>query len=341
MTFRFGEYKTRVHISNGLPKIGSPNSLFVADENTLPFAEKIRFSDSNTDNAPICVLKSGEENKNWEAIERILSAAKNAGLSRDSVIIGVGGGVIGDLTAFAASIYMRGCKLTLVSTTLLAMVDASVGGKTGFDLIGIKNLIGSFYPAQDVYIPLSALETLPEKEYKSGMAELIKTAILSGCENELSAKAISTQDVAKAIQYKAGIVSRDFKETKNMRVLLNLGHTFGHAFETAAGLGNVTHGEAVAWGIYQACGFGTALGITPVKRAQKIKNILSDFGYDISSPHPLAKTPAFLSAIKNDKKKRNNLPAFIVPNKTSAQIVYLNEMQTQMLDNILNEGFTL
>jgi 3-dehydroquinate synthase len=187
MKFNLGEYSSNVFLSreiphlekiSGDPGMGSDGSrtLLVADENTREIAAKI----TGEADIPLCVLKSGEENKNWQAVQEILSAASNAGLGRDGIFIGIGGGVIGDLCGFASSIYMRGCHLVLVSTTLLGMVDASVGGKTGFDLFGIKNLAGSFYPAQSVYIPVDCLKTLPPKELKSGMAELLKTAVLAG-----------------------------------------------------------------------------------------------------------------------------------------------------------------
>lgn len=329
MQFKFDNFTTKVHITNELPKISLKNALFVCDENTKYIAEIIC-----ENSHPICVLKSGEENKKWQAIETILLAAKDAGLGRDGNIIGVGGGVIGDLAGFASSIYMRGCKFQLVATTLLAMVDASVGGKTGFDLFDIKNFAGTFYPAENVYIPLDALKTLPEKEMKSGMAELIKTEILNS-----SRSGAEAQRIKNAIKYKAKIVSSDFKETKGKRALLNLGHTFGHALETAAGLGNITHGEAVAWGMVQACYLGVALNITPIKRAKEIITLIKSYNYDCSSPHPLANTEIFKNALVNDKKKSKGTLSFVVPNKKSAQVVKLDN--TKILDSILQDGYIL
>jgi len=335
LTFKFGEYSTKIIISNEIPEIDIPNALIVCDENTKWIAKKI-----NKGQIPCCEIKSGEQYKTWDTVRFILQSAKDAGLTRSGTIIGTGGGVIGDLTAFAASIYMRGCKLRLAATTLLAMVDASVGGKTGFDLFDIKNFAGSFYPAEIVYMPMEALKTLPEKEYKSGLAELIKTEIL--CGSNLCALAHpSVREVKLAVNFKGKIVSSDFKETKNKRALLNLGHTFGHALETAAGLGNITHGEAVAWGIVQACHLGTALKITPIKRAKQIINFISGMGFDCSTPHPLAQSPIFLNALNSDKKKKNAALTFIVPNKNSAQIAALNTEQTKILYTILKNGVTL
>jgi len=236
MEFKLSEYSTKVFFSREIPcleKISDDlglegeefRPLLVADENTREIAAKI----SGKADIPLCLIKSGEENKNWNTVQEILSAAVNAGLGRDGIFLGIGGGVIGDLTGFASSIYMRGCRLVLVSTTLLGMVDASVGGKTGFDLFGIKNLAGSFYPAQSVYIPVDCLKTLPPKELKSGMAELLKTAILAG-DNFLEllagtgAGVFSSPDaflegellyksVEKAVSYKGAIVTEDLRES--------------------------------------------------------------------------------------------------------------------------------
>jgi len=370
MRFNFGEYSTTVYISEELPAIHELalnlgikenfKPLIIADENTFYLAKNI----CGGADFPICTLKSGEENKNWHSIETILAAALKAGLGRDCVFIAVGGGVIGDLTGFAASIYMRGCRFVLVSTTLLGMVDASVGGKTGFDLFEIKNLAGSFYPALSVYLPVNALLSLPEKEWKSGMAELIKTAILAGGDfleqikmnkeqlnkeqriknNEQLSENKEQGNIIKgfierAVAFKGSIVSEDFRETENgKRKLLNLGHTFGHAFESAAGLGLVSHGEAVAWGIVQACKLGVKLGITPHSRAENIFNLIEAFGYESAAPHPLAdNADALFTAMGSDKKKRNGKITFIIPNEISACPVTLeSDSELNILKNILN-----
>jgi len=359
MKFNFGEYGSSVFISREVPSLekiacdlgllsGGFKPLLVADENTRWVAAKIK----GEAEIPLCLLKSGEENKNWQAVEEILSAACEAGLGRDGIFIGIGGGVIGDLCGFASSIYMRGCRLVLVSTTLLGMVDASVGGKTGFDLFGIKNLAGSFYPAQSVYIPVDCLKTLPPKELKSGMAELIKTAVLAGddflemlaeigagffsnpgafLEGELLCKSIE-----RAVLYKGGIVTEDLRES-GKRMLLNLGHTFAHSLEAAAGLGKLSHGEAVAWGIVRSCELGLALGITPRGRAEKIKKLIASFDYELSCPHPLAEKSLIIKAMLSDKKKKNGNLTFIVPDEKSARpYACQNETDHKLAEKIIN-----
>jgi len=361
--FNFGEFNTTVHISNEIPamhkiafdlvKKASFKPLVIADEHTAHIAGII----CGGGDYPCCVLKSGEEHKNWHSVETILATALKAGLGRDGVFIAVGGGVIGDLAGFAASIYMRGCRFVLVSTTLLGMVDASVGGKTGFDLFEIKNLTGSFYPAETVYLPVDVLSTLSKKEWKSGMAELIKTAILAGddfldklAENKEQLKnfekrklnkeqeTIIHEFIERAVSFKGGIVSEDLRETENgKRKLLNLGHTFGHALESAAGFGHVSHGEAAAWGIVQACKLGIKLEITPPARAEKIVKLIEYFGYETAAPHPLAdNAAALLHAMDSDKKKHSGKMTFIVPNENSACPVTLEKKEVKLIEKILN-----
>jgi 3-dehydroquinate synthase len=224
------------------------------------------------------------------------------------------------------------------------MADASIGGKTGFDLFGVKNFAGSFYPAQKVFMPLESLSTLAEKEWKSGMAEIIKTAVLDGDEDSILSlqlmdinSSLQTR-VEKAVRYKGAIVTEDPRES-GRRMLLNLGHTFGHALEAAAGLGKITHGEAVAWGILQSCALGVELGITPRARAQKIKKLISSFGYDCRCPHPLSSSPAFNDALANDKKKKNKQLTFIVPDEKSARAVVSGSEEMNIVRKIIKEGY--
>jgi len=367
MRFVFGEYKTDVFIDREIPcieKIAAVaneysgnaffNILVVCDENTSRIADAMvadaagNYGAIRARNLPRCVLKSGEKSKSWDSVQAILAAAQKAGVGRDGIFIGVGGGVIGDLCGFAASIYMRGCRFIMVSTTLLGMVDASIGGKTGIDLFGIKNLAGSFYPAEAVYMPLDCLSALTQPEWKSGLGELIKTAVLDGddfldelasiavCSNapaELYKNPLLLKFINRAVSFKAQIVSEDPKELGNKRALLNLGHTFAHALESSSDLGNISHGEAVAWGIVRSCELGYALGITPRSRAGKIIDLVRLFGYCCSAPHPLAaNTGSFYKALKSDKKIKQDKMIFIVPDESSARPVFI---ETEKEKNIL------
>jgi 3-dehydroquinate synthase len=364
--FNFGTFKSSAHIMPELPGMGEIagdfggnffKPLLICDTNTEYLAAKIR---GDTD-IPICTLRAGELHKNWQAVEAILRSARDAGLGRDGTFIGVGGGVIGDISAFAASIYMRGCSVALVSTTLLGMVDASLGGKTGFDLFGVKNFAGTFFPARHVYMPMASLASLPLPEWKSGMAELIKTAILDSDDflGELASLAAGFPDgsfsggfppdfasrvlasgtalsrcISRAARFKGAIVQEDPLETGNRRILLNLGHTFGHALEAAAGLGTISHGEAVAWGIARSCDLGLALNICPPQRAERIRALLSAYGYETAAPHPLMEsTDTFIQALGSDKKKRSGNLSFIVPGKESAQPV-LTTVSDSFMDTV-------
>jgi 3-dehydroquinate synthase len=345
--FDYGVYKTSAHIMPEMPSIEEIardfggnffQPLLICDRNTAYLAAQIRESGGGAE-IPLCTLEAGEPHKNWQSVEAILRCAHSAGLGRDGTFIGVGGGVVSDLSAFAASIYMRGCSLALVSTTLLGMVDASLGGKTGFDLFDIKNIAGTFYPARHVYMPIQSLAGLPMPEWKSGMAELIKTAILEGDDflNELAPlatllftkgssaamdSALLAQCIIRAARFKSGIVAEDPLETGSRRALLNLGHTFGHALESVAGLGAVSHGEAVAWGIARSCELALALGLCPPQRAEKNMALLAACGYEIRAPHPLAhNSDAFMQALGSDKKKRGGNLRFIVPDAQSARII--------------------
>ncbi|MDR2518527.1 MAG: 3-dehydroquinate synthase [Spirochaetaceae bacterium] len=350
-TFTLGGVLSRVFIEHELPAaegiIGAGNGLLVCDTHTEPLARAI----AGNRETPCCKLQAGETAKTWQSVETILKAAKDAGLSRDGVFIGVGGGVINDLTGFAASVYMRGAELCLVPSTLLAMVDAAVGGKTGFDLFGAKNFAGSFYPAARVYMPATSLRSLPAREWKSGAAELIKTAVLdtTGRLMEIMAEGdalkplvsggalpdtgILHEIIAQSVLVKGRIVEADPKETGSLRALLNLGHTFGHALEACAGLGALSHGEAVAWGMVRACELGLSLGRTPPARSGRIIGLIRSLGYETAAPHPLAQDiEAFLRVMAGDKKKKAGSLRLVVPDEAGAALV---SAETPLLARII------
>jgi len=207
----------------------------------------------------LLILGSGEPYKTIESVLTIVNEAVEANFTRNDIFVGIGGGVICDTTAFAASIFKRGASVQFVPTTLLAMVDASIGGKTGCDFDNCKNIIGTFFPASKLYYFPQFVQYLPEGQYNSGLAEAFKTALLFDEElynifkNDSEKLIARDKDlleivIQKCVRAKAAIVEQDFTE-KNIRKYLNLGHTFGHALESVAGLGLVTHGAAIAWGI--------------------------------------------------------------------------------------------
>lgn len=222
-----------------------------------PFIEK--FEDGKYQNDNLLILGSGEKYKTIESVLQIVSEAVKAGLTRKDTFVGIGGGVICDITAFAASIFKRGASVEFVPTTLLAMVDASIGGKSGCDYENCKNIIGTFFPAKKLYYFPRFVQSLSENQYNSGLAEAFKSALLADKElyelfkneskkiNERDPEILNTL-IQRCVKVKSDYVQKDFTE-QNIRAHLNLGHTFAHALESVAGFGTVTHGYAVAWGI--------------------------------------------------------------------------------------------
>lgn len=270
------------------------------------------------------ILPPGEQNKNWVTLNKIFSAALDFGLARDSVFIGFGGGVICDMTALAASLYMRGCALVLVPTTLLCMVDASVGGKSAIDFQGGKNLVGSFYPARDVLICSDTLRTLPENEYLCGLGEVVKHAFLSADERlfkflEENKDAVLKRDKAAvsemvrlSVEVKISFIERDPEERKGIRSFLNLGHTFAHALEATGKFKNFSHGKAVAWGCAKAFELGSLMKITPSEVRKKGIALLSAYGFDVSYRIGRGEWIDFYQAMLKDKKKYQGKVKFVL-----------------------------
>jgi len=262
----------------------------------------------------ICI-DDGEKSKGIENATNLLLKMKLAGLDRHSALVAVGGGVLGDVSAYAASTYMRGIPIVQVPTTLLAMVDSSVGGKTGVNLDG-KNMVGTFHPADAVIIDFSTLDTLPAEEYRQGLAEIAKAACI-GDEKlfallESSAKKIRERDsatlalvVEAALKVKAKIVEKDPRESvsnhsESSRMFLNFGHTFAHAIESESGY-SVRHGDAVAMGMVAAAHASSGLCGLAKGDVLRIRKMLSGLGM----PTAISQNPEnLLVRMKSDKKNR-------------------------------------
>jgi 3-dehydroquinate synthase len=255
-------------------------------------------------------LPDGEEHKTLASFERILDALADARMHRDATVVALGGGVVGDLAGFAAACYQRGVDVVQVPTTLLAQVDAAVGGKTAVNHPAGKNLIGAFHQPRAVIADVDTLKTLADREYRAGLAEVVKYGV--GLDRgffewlEAKAAALAERDpdalveaVCTCCEAKARVVERDEKES-GRRALLNLGHTFGHAFETATGYGAWLHGEAVAAGMVMASRLSARLGLIEGRDADRIAGLLSRFGLPVSPPDiPPAQ---LLSLMGMDKK---------------------------------------
>jgi len=310
---RAGEFTTLVRFYPSSDSFLEGTDLQVYDTNTAGL-----FPDRGV---PRHLWPAGEAHKSWPQIDSLLTKALGLGLARDSTLAGVGGGVVTDMAAFAASLYMRGCRLVLVPTTLLAMVDAALGGKTGIDYAGFKNMVGTFYPAHELRIWPGALATLPDRDFRSGLAEVLKHAflgeptlldLLEERRTEVLARepAVLEELVFRAVMVKVGVVERDLRETGE-RAFLNLGHTFGHALESAMGFdGSWTHGEAVCWGMGRAFDLGVTLGRTDPGWRERAVALMKTYGFRLTAPG--ADPQAILAAMKNDKKKKAGQVRFVL-----------------------------
>ena len=256
-------------------------------------------------------IPSGEQSKTLETAERIYTWLAGLKAERGHLILAVGGGVVGDLAGFVAATFLRGIPYAQVPTTLLAMMDASIGGKTAVDLPQGKNLVGAFYQPKFVLADVSALRTLPERELNSGWAEALKhglimdESLLSTIESQRESirslePEIATDVIRRSMAIKAAVVSKDEKETLGIRVLLNYGHTIGHGLEAATGYSQYLHGEAVSVGMMGAAKIGCDVGLMPVTDVERQRSVLADYGLPL---HARGVDPdRVLDAMRSDKK---------------------------------------
>ena len=268
------------------------------------------------------VLPDGEQEKSLANFDRIMSHMLEHGHGRDSTLIALGGGVIGDITGFAAACYQRGVDFIQIPTTLLSQVDSSVGGKTAVNHPLGKNMVGAFYQPNAVLIDITSLNTLPAREFAAGMAEVIKYGILGDAEffawleeNKAGIKAqepeLLQQVIARCCQCKADIVAEDEKEA-GKRALLNLGHTFGHAIEAEQGYGVWLHGEAVAAGMVIASTLSVERGLLLAPELRRIEQLIAYFDLPTTSPSDMG-LDAYLKHMKRDKKNVAGQLRFVLP----------------------------
>jgi 3-dehydroquinate synthase len=268
--------------------------LLVSNTTVAPlYAERVRASLSDRRIVDVR-LPDGEQYKSLEYVARVLDVLVANRFGRDAVVLALGGGVIGDLAGFAAACYQRGIAFAQLPTTLLAQVDSSVGGKTGVNHPGGKNLIGAFHQPCAVFADTTTLRTLPPRELRAGLAEVVKYGLIFDLafldwieENVDNLLALDDAALAHAIhrscELKAEVVRRDERETGD-RALLNLGHTFGHAIETATGYTEWLHGEAVAAGMLIAADMSSRLGLLPLADVQRVRDLLQRIGLPVDAP---------------------------------------------------------
>jgi len=263
----------------------------------------------------IITLPDGEEYKNIQSIEYALDRLFDAKYDRNSLIIAFGGGVIGDMSGFIASIFLRGIKFIQMPTTLLSMVDSSVGGKTGINNKYGKNLIGAFYQPEAVYIDPHFLSTLEKREFAAGMAEVIKMAVMFDKKffEDLEKETLSIEEIIKkSVEIKADVVNQDEKE-RGIRSVLNYGHTFGHVIENLTNYKTYLHGEAVAIGMLMANELSKELGYLSEEENERIKKVLQK--QNLPTTFKIENEEDFYEHFFADKKTMNNKIKFIIPEK--------------------------
>jgi 3-dehydroquinate synthase len=265
-------------------------------------------------------MPDGERHKRLATVESLAEEMSALGADRNSVVVAFGGGVVGDVSGLLASLYMRGVALVQVPTTVLAQVDAAIGGKTGVNLKTGKNLVGTFEQPQIVLIDPQVLSSLPDREFRSGLYEAVKCGVIGRPElfarMEKKASQILQRNpreiewlIAECARLKAEVVSADEREA-GLRRILNFGHTIGHALEAATGYRRFLHGEAVAWGMIAAARIAVAVGKTDARTAVRITDTVRCFG---SLPKVQVRGRDVLRLLQADKKTRNGVVHFVLP----------------------------
>lgn len=306
-----------------LEKINAPQKLLiVTDSNVAPlYADEVNKILENAGyDSEVYVFPAGEENKHMDTILGICGACVKHDMDRKSMIIALGGGVVGDMAGFAASIYMRGIRFIQLPTTLLSQSDSSVGGKTGIDFMESKNILGAFWQPKLVFINVSTLKTLPEIQFVSGMGEVIKHGIIRNREfyefiknNVELIKSLDSNTLIKMSKtncaIKAGVVECDERES-GLRAILNFGHTIGHAVESAYNF-TMTHGECVGLGMLAVSKLAKDRGMISDSDLKDIEATLLSYGF--STREKLPEKSEILRFMHKDKKKADGKLSFVLP----------------------------
>ncbi|MEP0355335.1 3-dehydroquinate synthase [Paraglaciecola sp.] len=290
------------------------------------------------------VLSDGEQHKNLKSFELVITQLLEMSAARDTTLIALGGGVVGDLTGFVAASFQRGMPFIQIPTTLLSQVDSSVGGKTAVNHPLGKNMIGAFYQPKAVLIDTNSLSTLPAREFAAGMAEVIKYGVIYDYEFfvwlEQNQIAIKQQEqsalqymIARCCEIKAEIVAIDERES-GLRAILNLGHTFGHAIEAEQGYGNWLHGEAVAAGIVLATAVAVDMNWLKASEFRRVELLLQAFDLPITAPDTMSYND-FVKHMRHDKKVQAGELFFVIPENIGKAVV-TNKVSEDTLRSILS-----
>ncbi len=317
---------------NFKPQTSKDYTIFIDELGTIDLKGKVAIITNHTisrlhlkrikeliraENLHVISIEDGEEYKNLKTIEKILNQLFELKFNRNSTLIAFGGGVIGDMTGFCASIYQRGIDFVQVPTTLLAMVDASVGGKTGVNNSYGKNLIGSFYQPKNVYCQSEFLDTLPQREFSAGVAEIVKMAVVFDKDFfrwlekiDLKNKEDLSKTIEKCVKLKAKVVAQDEKE-KGLRAVLNYGHTFAHVIERQTRYKKFLHGEAVSIGMVMANKLALKLGFINENENKRIYELLKKHNLPVT--YHIKDVDEFYEAFFLDKKSLDANILFILP----------------------------
>ncbi len=344
-----GDRSYPIHIGSGnLDSLGEAcktaglkgKCLVVTDESVAPLyaGRAVQSLEKAGFNPALEILPAGEPTKCQAQLMNLYSKAAAHGLDRKCFMVALGGGVIGDLTGFAAASWLRGIRFVQVPTTLLAMVDSSVGGKTGINIPEGKNLVGAFHQPELVLIDLDTLKTLPRRELAAGMAEVVKYGIIWDAELfrtlEKSGTDFSTlgETVARCCEIKAEVVGKDERES-GLRGILNFGHTLAHAIENVAGYGQFLHGEAVAIGMVYAAHLSVALKGLSVAESARIEKLLAGLSLPVGAPDLAWKE--IRAAMAVDKKTVGGLTKFVLADRIG-HVEFGCEVPEELLEEVWN-----
>ena len=298
----------------------SGQCFLISDSNVAPlFADGVKKSLIGAGIRPTLItIPAGEKSKTLKQVGAICDQMNTAGIDRKSFVVGLGGGMIGDISGFVAAIYHRGIPHVQIPTTLLAMVDSSIGGKTGVDTRAGKNLIGVFHQPSLVIDDLDVLKTLPRRQFNQGFAEIIKHAIIADAKMfrilqswKAGAAPALQRLIQRNIQIKSRIVAKDERDRTGQRALLNFGHTVGHAIERAGNYRKFLHGEAVSLGIVAACAISVKRAGLPADQRTAIVDLIARFGLPTRLPQNFPRKK-ILDAVKFDKKFESGKIRFVV-----------------------------
>lgn len=289
----------------------------------------------------VIVMPDGEPSKRLATVETLAEKLARLGADRKAVVIALGGGVVGDVSGLVASLYMRGVAFVQVPTTVLAQVDASIGGKTGVNLVAGKNLLGTFYHPRVVLIDPTVLKTLPDREFRAGLYEALKCGIIGSVELflrfEQNRARILKRDpdqlewlIAQSVRLKAEVVSADEQEG-GLRRVLNLGHTIGHALEAETKYRSLLHGEAVAWGMIAATNIALSVGRTDNVSAGRIADAVLSLG---KLPEVNVNPRKILARLQSDKKTQNGVVHFVLPREIGKVEIASDVSQNAVLDAV-------